>query len=292
MKENHFRFRIFSKNYKLIEKHNKTPDMSYTLAVNKFADLTYEEFKTKYLMNDFNVMNNLKSDNCNAPDPTAHKGRDESAIDWSSEGMVQRVKDQGQCGSCWAFSTVGALESSFAIKGEPMPDLSEQELVDCTTNYGNAGCNGGLMNLALEYIIKNGIHTESEYPYKAVDEACKTELPKSSLYKPSDCVIIPANTDGLTAAIRVQPVSVAFFVNSSFQFYSSGIFDPWFCFGSPNHAVLAVGFDLTNKKPFYKVKNSWGESWGDKGYFKIKIGKRKGTCTIAGSGWNVYPVLG
>lgn len=265
--------------------------MSYTLAVNKFADLSYEEFQSKYLMNNFNELKKLREDNCDEPDMAASKGRDESAIDWASEGKVQRVKNQGQCGSCWAFSTVGSLESAYAIRGEELPDLSEQELVDCSTSFGNAGCNGGLMSLGYKYIIQNGIHTQSEYPYRGTDQTCKSESLKDSEHTASQCVMIPANTDGLTAGLRVQPVSVAFYVNLTFQFYGSGIFDPWMCNGQPNHGVLAVGFDLTNAKPFYKVKNSWGGSWGENGYFRIKIGSDKGTCDIAGSGSNVYPVL-
>ena len=103
--------------------------------------------------------------------------------------------------------------------------------------------------------------------------------------------MVPANTDGLTEGLRHNPVSVAFYVNLGFQFYSGGIFDPWMCNGQPNHGVLAVGFDLSGSKPFYKVKNSWGTGWGENGYFRIKIGTGKGTCDMAGSGASVYPVV-
>ena len=153
------------------------------------------------------------------------------------------------------------------------------------------GCNGGLMNLGFKYIIAHGIHTQDQYKYKGVDQTCKASSLPAPEYSAKACVLVDATTDALTEALRVQPVSVAFFVNITFQFYSGGVFDPWFCNGEPNHGVLAVGFDLGASKPYYKVKNSWGGSWGESGYFKIKIGSGKGTCDMAGSGASVYPQI-
>lgn len=286
-KENEYRFSVFQSNLELIANH-KNP--SYTLGVNQFSDLTFEEFSNQYLMSE-TVTQHLQAQNeCTGTQNTTSRKAD-SSVDWDKEGLVQKVKNQAQCGSCWAFSTVGALESAYAISGQNMPDLSEQELVDCAGSYGNMGCNGGLMPWAFSYILDHGVHTEDQYPYKGVDGSCHA----SSLGKPgfgiSNCAMIGANTTALTEALRSQPVSVAFHVGQDFQMYTGGVYNPMFCFGSPNHAVLAVGFDLDASTPFYKVKNSWSEQWGEKGYFRIAIKSGSGTCKMAGSGMSVVPVL-
>jgi xylem cysteine proteinase len=287
LNEDYFRFGIFKKNLQFINDHSLKTDASYTLDVNQFADLSFEEFSNRYLMSS---IPKVSADNCGA-EMSLTGGRNGDQVDWEADGKVQKVKNQAQCGSCWAFSTVGSLESAYAINNGTLPNLSEQELVDCSKDYGNMGCNGGLMNLGFEYIINHGIHSEDEYSYRGVDQSCKTASLQAPAYKASDCVMVPANTDGLTEGLRHNPVSVAFYVNLGFQFYSGGVFDPWMCGGQPNHGVLAVGFNLSASKPYYKVKNSWGGSWGEKGYFRIKIGSGKGTCDMAGSGASVYPVL-
>ena len=145
------------------------------------------------------------------------------------------------------------------------------------------------MNLGFAYIIDNGIHSEDSYPYRGVDGTCKNQSTSGPTYHVKDCVMVGADTDSLTKAIAVQPVSVAFYVNLFFQFYTGGIFNPFSCGGQPNHGVLAVGYDTD--QGFYKVKNSWGPGWGENGYFRIKIGSGKGTCDIAGSGASVYPLI-
>ena len=285
--ENAYRFNVFQDNLAIIAGH-KNP--SYTLGINKFADLTFVEFSNQYLMKNFETVKLTGQNKCSAattPEPQAL-----DSVDWANSGKVQRVKNQAQCGSCWAFSTVGSIESAYAISGKPMPDLSEQELVDCAGgDYGNMGCNGGLMPWAFTYILDNGVHSETKYPYKGVDGTCSTKSLDKPAYGISSCKMIGANTDSLTKALETQPVSVAFYVNTSFQMYTGGVYNPWFCLGQPNHAVLAVGFDTTASTPFYKVKNSWGSSWGEKGYFRIAIKTGEGTCHIAGSGMSSVPVL-
>ena len=292
LKENAFRFGVFSKNLDLIEEHGARPGQTFTVGVNEFADLSYSEFQSKYLMGNFDQMKELAENSCGLETRASRIGDLKSAVDWASEGKVQKVKNQGQCGSCWAFSTVGSLESAYAMfsASNDLPNLSEQELVDCAGGkYQNQGCNGGLMNLGMAYIQDNGIHSESAYPYRGVDGTCKAASVSGDKYSLKDCVLVGADTDSLTKAIAVQPVSVAFYVNLLFQFYTGGIFNPYFCSGQPNHGVLAVGYDLD--QGFYKVKNSWGPSWGEEGYFRIKIGTGKGTCDMAGSGASVYPLI-
>jgi C1A family cysteine protease len=286
--ENAFRFEIFRQNLKLINDHKNNTEATYTVAVNKFADLTYSEFKSKYLMND---ISKIKQDANSCQSQVTGNVRVGSSVDWAAQGKVQKVKNQEQCGSCWAFSTVGSMESAYAIfsKDQTLLNLSEQELVDCSKDYGNEGCNGGLMNLGFAYIAEHGLHEEDAYPYRGVDQTCSADSASGNKYSVKDCVLVDANTDALTKAIAVQPVSVAFYVNILFQFYSGGIFNPIICGGQPNHGVLAVGYDLD--QDFYKVKNSWGASWGEEGYFRIKIGTGAGTCDMAGSGASVYPLI-
>ena len=286
--ENAYRFDIFQKNLAIITQHDNP---SYTVGINQFTDLTFSEFSNQYLMKNFEEYKLRAINKCKSKSPFLKK-MEGNAVDWEKAGHVQKVKNQAQCGSCWAFSTVGSLESAYSIQKSEMPDLSEQELVDCARgSYGNMGCNGGLMPWAFSYILDHGIHTETEYPYRGVDGTCNTSSMSKPTHGISGCTIIGANTTDLTEALRSQPVSVAFHVNSSFQMYTGGVYNPRFCFGSPNHAVLAVGFDLGASVPFYKVKNSWDTSWGEDGYFRIAIKSGKGTCDMAGSGTSTVPVL-
>ena len=284
-----YRYSIFLQNKNLIKNHNKK-ESTYTLKINQFGDLTWEEFQKNYLSKLSDEKSKCEKDNKFFKNFT----KSENAVDWDKSGYVQKVKNQGQCGSCWAFSAIGALESAIAMKSQTneIPNLSEQELVDCSKSYGNMGCNGGLMNLGYDYILEHHINTETNYPYKGSDNTCLTSKIGEGKQSITKCVRVPPNTDGLTAALRTQPVAVAFYVNLGFQFYHGGVFDPWFCNGEPNHGVLAVGFDLGASKPFYRVKNSWGVGWGESGYFRMAIGKKaKGTCDIAGHGMNFVPVV-
>lgn len=284
-----FRFKIFTYNLKMIEEHNAKGE-SYTMAINQFADLTYDEFHDKYL-SPMKDDPESKCDKKTVDQPELEE--DLQKVDWVTAKKVQKVKNQEQCGSCWAFSAVGALESAYAIyKNTDVPNLSVQELVDCGKPYGNNGCNGGLMNLAFDYILDNKLNTEKDYPYKGRDQKCDDNKKGHGAYGLESCVQVEPNTNGLTDALKQQPVSVALHAGYSLMFYSSGVYDPWFCYGEPNHGVLAVGFDLNASKPYFKIQNSWSERWGEKGYFRIAIGKKPdGVCKIAGSGANYYPVV-
>lgn len=260
------------------------------MAVNEFADMTLEEFSAKYLGK---LGDEPKSKCEQAGEELVNLAGDDRQVDWVAAGKVQAVKNQRQCGSCWAFSAVGALESAYAIfKNEDVPSLSEQELVDCSKPYGNQGCNGGLMGLAYDYVLENKLNTEDDYPYVGRDQACNDSKKGKGAFGISKCINVEANTNGLTEALKQQPVAVALHAGYPLMFYHRGILNPFICSGEVNHGVLAVGFDLTNAKPFYKVKNSWGSGWGEQGYFRIAIGKKPaGVCNIAGNGNNYYPVL-
>ena len=194
------------------------------------------------------------------------------------------IKNQEQCGSCWAFSTTGSVEGVSFISTGKLPSVSEQQLVDCSGAEGNQGCNGGLMDYGFEYIIKNkGITGETDYPYTAKDGTCaaagKPVAATISGYKD-----VPVNSEvGLETAIVTQPVSVAVEADQSvFQYYTGGVMDSA-CGTQLDHGVLAVGYGTEGGKEYYKVKNSWGADWGAKGYILLARGAKfnpSGQCGI------------
>jgi C1A family cysteine protease len=283
-----YRKSIFAANLQKINAHNADSTQTYKLGVNQFTDMTFNELKAKYLVNFSTVNGDAKCEKTAARTPVG----DDDEVDWVKAGAVQAVKDQMKCGSCWAFATTGALESAYAIfKKVPVPSISEQELIDCSQDYGNNGCNGGLMNFAYDYILDHKINSEEKYPYKGVGQECNKSLMDHGDYTLKGCVQVEPNVDGLVKSIRIQPVSIAFYVQDDFFSYSSGVYNPEECNGSPNHGVLAVGFNLSAEVPYFYVKNSWSSAWGDNGFFKIAIGNGDGVCNTAGSGANYYPTL-
>jgi len=281
------RFNTFKTNLDFIRRHNEG-DHSYTLAMNQFGDLTAAEFKkyTGYVPRDRPRFQPIKA-NLGARDVPA-------SVDWRNKNAVTPVKNQGQCGSCWAFSTTGSIEGAWAIKTGNLVSVSEQQLVDCSGSQGDQGCNGGLMDNAFQYVISNGgICAEDAYPYTAQDGTCQTTC--SSVVNISSFVdVTPGDENALAAAVAQGPVSVAIEADQAvFQFYSSGIVEDGGPLGSCgtnlDHGVLAVGYgtDSATNKNYWIVKNSWGASWGDKGYVKIFRGAN--TCGIAAD--PSYPVV-
>jgi C1A family cysteine protease len=207
------------------------------------------------------------------------------SLDWSTKGAVTPVKNQAQCGSCWAFSTTGSLEGAFQIAGNPLTSLSEQDLVSCDNSaHGGTdqGCNGGLMDNAFKWIEKNGICTEAAYPYTSgggSSGTCKTSCAKAVTL--TGFTDVP-NEGAMLAALAKGPVSVAIEADkSAFQLYKGGVLDNAKCGKKLDHGVLAIGYGTDSGKGYYKVKNSWGASWGESGYIRMVQGKDQ--CGIADS---------
>jgi C1A family cysteine protease len=260
------RFSIFRKNFIGILSHNADFTQNFTMGVNQFTDLTPEEFRAQYING--GLRTEVGSYGCKSFSSSASGAP--ASIDWRTKGAVTSVKDQGQCGSCWTFSSTGAVEGAWAISTGKLVDLSEQELVDCATgfSYGSHGCNGGQMEGAFKFIIENGQCALSSYPYTAKDGTCQkcsavTHISSCSDVKPNDQI-------SLKAAVAQQPVAVAISADTKlFQSYSSGVITSSSCYTSLDHGVLIVGYGTENGQDYWLVKNSWGTTWGDNGYVKI-----------------------
>jgi len=263
------RYSNFRKSLEIVRAHNSKNEISYTMGINQFSDWNQQEidiFLTlKVDNNEEGVKNYAPKSGVSAP----------TSVDWRTQGVLNPIKDQGSCGSCWAFSAIGAFEAAFKQLTGELRDFSEQLLVDCnrgTFIFGNQGCNGGLMNTAYDWMKTNNAALTADFPYVAKDQTCNKSYKQFSA-KVKSYVIVAENDDALREAIALQPVAVAIQANQdSFMKYQDGIIDN--CADTRlDHGIIAVGYGVENGKQYYVIRNSWGPRWGDQGHAKIAADK-------------------
>jgi C1A family cysteine protease len=259
------RFTVFKANMMAIEEHN-AQGHSWTMGVNEFTDMSPKEFKDTYY--------GLQPVEMSTEPVEFVEQAQVADIDWTKKGAVTGVKNQGQCGSCWAFSTTGAIEGAVQIAKGRLTSLSEQQLVDCAGSSGNQGCNGGLMNSAFSWVKSNGgLCSESAYPYKARGGTCQKSCTKVSTISGYKSVT-RGSESALGTALAGRPIAIAIEADqTAFQYYRGGVMDGT-CGQRLDHGVLLVG-QGTDGKAYWKVKNSWGTSWGESGYIRLVQGKNQ-----------------
>ena len=254
-----FRMGVFFKNYLKVKMH-KNP--SYTVALNRFSDMLLKEVKAKHFgyrrMSD-STAPVAQIELSQAPTPTSW--------DWRTKGAVTPVKDQGNCGSCWAFSTTGSVEGANQLATGTLTAFSEQYLVDCAKN-GNYGCDGGEMTNALTWVKKHGIPTEAAYPYTARDGRCKKKVKTQKVISGWKSVQ-KHSAAALQAAVLTNPISIGIQADQILS-YNSGIFNNPACKTQLDHGVLLVGYGVQGNKKYWLVKNSWSTSWGEQGYIRFE----------------------
>ncbi len=283
---------VFMTNLASILEHNSDETQTYTKALNQFGVMTPAEFKAQMTggYNGAKVHSDMRvpllSNNLRAADLPKE-------IDWSKKGAVTPVKNQGSCGSCWSFSTTGAMEGAYFVKNNKLVSFSEQELVSC--DPVDQGCNGGLMDNAFQWIEKQGgLCTEDNYPYVSAEgnnPSCSIKCTPVNGSKPLKYVDTPPTSVGLQTGVAQQPVAVAIEADQmAFQFYNKGVLTGT-CGKNLDHGVLAVGYGTLDKNDYWKVKNSWGPSWGMDGFILIQRNKnvKGGQCGILMSA--SYPVF-
>ena len=268
-------YNIYHNNLKYIEEMN-SKNLSYELEINDFIDISFN--------NGMTILPRKECHNC-------FTGTDNiiyESVDWRERNAVTEVKNQGECGSCWSFSSTGSIEGINAINFRRLHNVSEQQLMDCSTEEGNKGCEGGMMDNAFKYVINNnGLCSEEDYPYQAEQGQCQ-ENQCNNVVNISDYSDVEQNNEHiLMRAVSQQPVSVAIQANiSSFKFYKYGVYQDPQCGDQLDHGVLIVGYgtDRFQRLDYWIVKNSWGPEWGDKGYIKILRNydqSESGMCGIA-----------
>jgi len=281
--EEQHRFQVFKDNLDFVSNWDAEA-RGFTVEMNEFADLTAAEFKSIY--NGLNITRDPSEKRIFVQSETLA-----DTVDWRTKGAVTEVKNQGQCGSCWSFSATGSMEAAHFFATGNLVSLSEQNLIDCSVAEGNHGCNGGLMDYAFEYVIKNhGVDTEASYRYTTSGpNACKFSSANIGATIASYTDIPAGSESALESAVNSRPVSVAIDAgHSSFQLYKSGVYyEPACSSRNLDHGVLAIGYGTENGADYWLVKNSWGASWGMNGYIHMAR-NRNNNCGIATAA--SYPV--
>jgi len=280
------RYQIFKNNMDYVRDWNNANSQT-VLGMTVMADLTNEEYQSIYLGTRVDLTGRVAIDLAEEPSAPAA-----DTVDWRTKGAVTAIKDQGQCGSCWSFSTTGSVEGAHFLATGNLVSLSEQNLCDCSRSYGNQGCSGGLMDNAFRYIIANkGIDTEASYAYTAKDStSCRYTATNSGATISSYKDVTSGSEAALVTAVNQQPISVAIDAgHNSFQLYKSGVYYEPACSSTRlDHGVLAVGYGSDGTNDYWIVKNSWGTSWGMSGFINMARNKNNncGIATMAS-----YPIV-
>jgi len=273
------RYGIFKKNMDFARQFNADNDGTYTfqLGITIFADQTRDEFES--WLKKTNGVKPQKTNTARTLYDASTAPEAPATVDWVKAGAVTPIKNQGQCGSCWAFSTTGGIEGANFLKNHVLSSFSEQELVDCSGAEGNQGCDGGLMDDGFDFVEKSGLCFESAYPYKGTDGTCKSSSCTSKVKVTTYTDIAKGSTSDLMSAAAQRPISIAVDANMFWQMYTGGIFNHRCNANKLDHGVLLVGYTSGES---WKVKNSWGTGWGEEGYIRLK-GTDANTCGLANS---------
>ena len=281
-----YRLSIFHANRLKIDAHN-AGNHSFTMGINKFADLTSDEFMARYTTK-FPVPTPSMQSEIGTSASKESQSQDvklDNEVNWVEKGMVNPIRDQGLCGSCYAFASIAAIESAYAIANGKLLKFSEQQIVNCGHDFSNilGGCNGGFMIPVFDMAITNGVFDLEKIPYQEEQQSCDSSIQPFVNLK-SYTKLSPITMKALLGEIMVGPVAIDVEVTPIYQFYKSGVMNnkaP--CGFFPNHAVTAVGYKTDTDIPYLLIRNSWSESWGEGGYFKHSIGDldSTGTCGIA-----------
>lgn len=278
VEEEESRRKAWEDNLHMVQKHNALADQglsTFRMAMNHFADLTSEKMKSRSCLfpteHPVNLPKQTYSSHSNLPEH----------VDWRELKCVTPAKQQGICGSCWAFATVGAVESRLCIKSKELVELSEQQLVDCDSEDG--GCCGGFPAYALLYAEMNGVMKAEDYEYTGKKMACSYNSDKALFLNASKSYIMTGEQNMASSVALEGPITVGFGVNHEFMLYHEGVFDGS-CAPNMNHAIIIVGYgtetdDENGRQDYWIIKNSWGEEWGDSGFGKIK--RNVNQCSIS-----------
>jgi len=306
------KYKTFKNNLSKIKEHNAKGEEEYTMGLHHLSDLTYEEFSQYYKLKPmkpkqlkrFLASKFINFDDYEDEETTQVVKQDNTAdltdvlfdpIDWNEQGKMQKVRDQGQCGSCWAFTVMATIEGQITISGTTLNGwLSTQQLVDCDSS--NNGCDGGWFDGAMEYFRNVGPNYESDYAYEANQSTCRNDSSKALSYRvnPLTSFKTASKAAVLITLLKLGPVSVAVDANDKFMNYSGSVFSGA-CSADVNHAVTLVGYgQTTNKKGktigYWIIRNSWSEEWGIKGHILIlQKAKNNGSCNVEKYGYQ--PVM-
>jgi cathepsin L len=275
--EEGYRFRVFCDNAVKVAKHNLEESLglhTFTLGLNNLADLSVEEYRSTYLTLLPRNGEKLGLEHVDDGAPQADQ------VDWRTKGAVTGVKNQGQCGSCWSFGATGALEGAYFLAKGNLLSFSEQQQVDCNRNC--YGCNGGWSEYSFHYWESTGANLESDYRYTGRDGSCKTNNYKQYTTVSNYYNTQSGSESSLVSALNGRPVAIAIDASHySFQLYSGGVYYERACSSSNlDHAVMAVGYGSSTQGDYFIVKNSWGTSWGDRGYIDMAR-NRNNNCGVA-----------